>query len=189
MPIPLKYNPIEGKLAEFEASETIPISFGGTGATTASQARQNLDLLTSSEISQLIQSQLPIFGTHAQYWSNSNIVSTTSTFPLQILNAVVNLVAGNYVVHVAYNWNCNSTTKDFISILDLNGNIIRKHRQEPKDSAGSFGSTGTDQQHATSFFNMLTLTDADILTLSVASSQSGTRVSIWDAQIFLYRID
>ena len=63
------------------------------------------------------------------------------------------------------------------------------HRQEPKDAAGTFGSTGTNQQHQISGFKHIVLT-AGVHTIEIQwRSQDGvTTASIWNARIELWRV-
>lgn len=132
-----------------------------------------------------------VFGTQFQTASSVAISTTTSTqWQTKVSLTTGTLEAGNYILLVSYGWSLDSTSSDFEArVLQGDTEIGQHHVQEPKDSSGSFGSTGTDQRHYASRHFVLSL-DEDSYTyyLQHRTSQAGSESSIWDATMSLWRV-
>ena len=97
---------------------------------------------------------------------------------------------------VSYGWSHNSAQNDIEVELLVNTASITAapsgliHKQEPKDSAGTSGATGTNQIYT--FTKTFTQVFADGATpsfdLNYRSEIAGVESSLWDAQIILERI-
>ena len=63
------------------------------------------------------------------------------------------------------------------------------HKQEPKDSAGTFGTTGTSQRHVAHkvFFTTLTA-GVHTFELNYRTDNGGDESSIWDAVVEIWRV-
>lgn len=124
-----------------------------------------------------------------QWFSNALPSTTTASAPRVVLSGRLAPVAGGaYVVQLGYRWNHNGSTSDFVARWAWDGapmsgqltDVI--HRQEPKDTAGTLGGTGTDQVHPACHFWVVNLDPGDRPTfkLSHESSVAGVASSIWD---------
>ena len=89
---------------------------------------------------------------------------------------------GLYKLEWVYSWNLDNTGINFIAQVLLDGSVIREHQQEPKDSAGSFGSTGTDQRHMLCGFALQTLAAGPhSLAIRFRPQSNSRKASMWDA--------
>lgn len=133
-----------------------------------------------------------IFGSEFYYAVSTSISSTTSTHPQTklVLNTDI-LPIGTYRIGVSYGWNSNSTGASFVCRLLQDGDeIYNLHVQQPEDTGGSFGYTGTDQRH-NNYRAIYTTYDTESeheYILKYNSSNGGTIVSIWDAIIEIWRV-
>lgn len=137
------------------------------------------------------QSAAPVFGTDFTYVYDGNVYTnpTTVFFPIVTLNTNAS-ANGVYRIDVSYGWNYNSTTNDIeVRVLENGTQIGELHKQEPKDAAGSFGLTGTNQRHYTSrtFYRSLTA-GAYTYTIEFRSASLGTNASIWDLTLGFWRV-
>lgn len=112
------------------------------------------------------------------------------------INGTVPVDGGEYLLTVSYGWNFDATNNDFGSRLLVNGTEIHKgdelHRQEPKDSVGTFtedgAATATNQKYGFMRAFPITLTAGDVdLQLQWKSFLNNAEASIWDAHIILER--
>ncbi len=132
----------------------------------------------------------PIFGQHFHFEESLPTSSTTSTgWQTKLYTETGNVSSGTYLVIWGYGWSGNSASYDFRSALWHNTNLLREeHRQEPKDTSGSWGSTGTDQrQYLTRFAVLPNISGPQEFALDYRSSRSGVTVSIWDAALLFFR--
>lgn len=133
------------------------------------------------------------FGSHYRASQDLTVSTTDSDQPVTklTLNAGFLRAGAQYLLTVSYGWNCNSTTDDFIASVTRNGAQIEQvHRQEPKDAAGNFASTGSNQRH---YLSREFLIDGDNAVNNFAlnyrqASPFGVDVSIWDAKLILWRV-
>lgn len=127
-----------------------------------------------------------------QYKEDKTISVTTTKFYVDKLTLNTPVVpAGRYKIVVSYGWNHNSTTNDFVArVLSDGVQLDNEHQQEPKDAAGSFGTTSSNQKHYTTriFFVVFNTDASHTITLQYKSSSSGVKSSIWDAKIEFWRI-
>jgi len=101
------------------------------------------------------------------------------------------LPAGDYRITYSYGWNHNSISNDFEAEFRMDGStILENHRQEPKDSAGAFGITGTDQKHYVFREAYETLVGAHTFDLRyrTTSAADSDRSGIWDIIITVMRV-
>jgi len=134
---------------------------------------------------------LPVFGTQFQVAQDVAVSTTTATaFTNKVTMNLVALPAGTYRVGVAYGWNHDAQGNDFEARVQLDAADIGEiHKQEPKDSAGAFGATGTSQRHLASRTHYLVLDGDHTITLDFRTDVAGTESSIWDATIELWRVN
>lgn len=113
----------------------------------------------------------------------------TRTWFLQMIDETFDLEGGLYLVTWSYQWSADTTSRDFVSKAWIDGSTSFEHRQEPKDSAGSFGSTGTDQRYVTTFVHPIELSKgAHRFQFSYASGQNNVEASLWNAHLIVRRI-
>ena len=138
-----------------------------------------------------------IYGTEFNLFESAAVSTSTSTgYTNKINTTTSNLPAGTYRLTVSYNWNVDSTTGDFVSRILFDGtnldaaNNNEMHRQEAKDSAGTFDSTATDQKYGFTKTYYVTVGTAGTKTVQLqwASSVSGTEASLWNANIEVIRV-
>lgn len=132
-----------------------------------------------------------VYGSQYQFFNSDSVSVTSSTnFVDKIDNNTTNLPAGTYRISWYYQWNHNSTSNDFRSRLRLDDTVdIFELRQEPKDSAGTFANTGSDQRMSDSGFKILTLTSGvKNLKLQFATSDGNNTSSIWNATVEIVRV-
>lgn len=138
-----------------------------------------------------ISVETPLFGSEFRMNQSQSVTITTSTTPQsKVLLNIPNLPTGRYRIGVSYGWNFNSTGNDFQSHIEEDGiRIGELHRQEPKDSAGNFMGTGSNQRHYINrtFYRSLN-TGSHTFELFFNSRSSGTSASIWNAIIEFWRV-
>jgi len=137
-----------------------------------------------------ITSQTLIYGTEYQYIESPSVVVTNSTaYVKKVTMTTPNLPAGTYRVGWKYSWNYNNTTRDFKGrILVDNTTQYDVLRIEPKDSAGSFGATGTNQKHIASGFFNTTFSGIHTIDIEFATQTSANSASMWDARLEFWRV-
>ncbi len=131
-----------------------------------------------------------IFGSQFEFLKDDAVSTTLSTtYQDKVLLATAVVPAGTYKIEWSYQYNCDSTTQDYRGRLRVDGTDIMVHRQELKDSAGTFGGSGSNQQYQSSGFDYLVLTNAshDIL-LQWRTQDTGVEASIWNARISIHRV-
>ena len=122
--------------------------------------------------------------------------TTTSETFQNVINENPTLEAGDYIIEVSYGWNHNSTSSDFEGRVTFNGSILGDpfsngvtHKQEPKDSAGSGGSSGTSQQYSWSqkFYVTGVTAGAKNILLDYRTDDSDDESTIWNVIIEIKR--
>ena len=132
--------------------------------------------------------------TGEEYFAESLGVSVTnSTSNAGILKVTLNFtpqVAGTFVIEWGYQWNHNATNTDFEGWLTEGGvQLGERHKQEPQDSGGSFGSTGSDQKFAHFRRRYRSLgTTPQTYAIRFRTTDSDDQSSIWEAFISARRI-
>lgn len=133
----------------------------------------------------------PIFG--SQYTVvNSEVVSVTNstTFVTKVRLTTASIPAGLYRVNWHYQWSHDANGNDFQGRLRQDSTTdLFELRVEPKDSAGDFANTGTDQRMSDSGFKSINLT-AGVHTFDLQfATSNGTNISsMWNATVDLWRI-
>lgn len=128
--------------------------------------------------------------------SSLGVTTSNATSFIEKLKLTTGFVpAGKYRVGFSYAWNHNDNRNDFLAQVVVDDvTVISNQREEPNDSNGTFGSTGSDQKHLESGFAYVTLTDGthtvdiDFATSSAGIGFAGIVSSIWDARIELWRV-
>jgi hypothetical protein len=138
----------------------------------------------------LVEAPQPVFGTEFNYTENQSIMTTTSAIWTIHSSMTVNVPAGKYRIMLNYGWNYNSTTSDFMGRLVIDGaQSGQYHRQEPKDSAGGFSTTSTNQRHNSTILRYVDLNaGTHTISFSFRSSNSGIKSSAWDSTIEFWRV-
>ncbi len=139
-----------------------------------------------------------IYGSNLQtYYDPTPSTTTSTTFQSKISELTPELEAGDYEIEISYGWNHNATNSDFEGRLTFDGTILGDpfgngvtHKQEPADSGGTGGGSGTSQQH--SFFQKFPVTIATEgqkqVDLDYRTDTGGDESTIWDAYIKIKRI-
>ena len=135
--------------------------------------------------------QPSLFGSEFHQAESLGVTSTTSDiYQQKLLMNIPSIPSGKYRIGLSYGWNYNSQGNDFIAELREDGVKIGEiHRQEPKDSAGSFSGTNSNQRFYISrtFYRTLT-TGAHTYSVHFRSALAGTTASIWECQIEFWRV-
>ncbi len=140
-----------------------------------------------------------VYGTNLNQFILSTETNTSAphtTWVSVINDNTSSLVAGDYELSISYGWNHNATNSDFESRLSFDGTILgdvfsngTTHKQEPKDSAGSGGSSGSSQQLNFKKTFPLTLTSGVKPILFDIRSDDATDLStVWNVYIKLIRV-
>ncbi len=134
--------------------------------------------------------EIPVRGLEREEFTSPGVDTTRNTW-LTKLDVQVNVIAGHrYRFDLDYHWNANNTGRDLNSRTLLDGLVVDEHRQEPKDSSGSFGSTGSDQRHsyAKKFFFTATTTGTVQLLFEFRYT-ANYDASVWDLIVEKYRVE
>lgn len=139
-----------------------------------------------------ISSSGGVFGTEYVDVQDTVVSTTTSTTfqPKTQLVTSGSIPAGRYKFEVSYMWNHNATSNDFEAQVVQNGSTqIYFHKQEPKDSSGLFGATGTSQRYvATKILYLDLAAGAYSFDLEFRTDRGGVASSIWDTNMSLFRV-
>ncbi len=141
-----------------------------------------------------------VYGTNLNVFvsaAESNTSAPHTTWVNKITDTTTSLQAGDYELVISYGWNHNATNSDFESRLSFDGTILgdifsngTTHKEEPKDSAGTGGGSGSSQQ--LTFTKSFILTGVSAGTKAVVfdfrSDDTGDLSTVWDASIKLIRI-
>lgn len=100
------------------------------------------------------------------------------------------LPSGLYKLQVAYGWNHNDSSSDFMGrvVEDGTRQLGQLHFQEPQDTSGSWENTGTNQRQYINRVFYLPISGQHSYTLEYASSDSGEESSIWDSSMEFKRV-
>jgi hypothetical protein len=134
---------------------------------------------------------VPVFGSRYQDAVDNAISTTTSdAFQQKLRLSVRSVPAGRYRLDVSYMWNHDATDSDFEARVQQNDAVdLYLHKEEPKDSSGIFGATGTSQRHPAHKTIILDLaTGSHDFDLDYRSDFPGVESSIWDAVLSFWRI-
>ncbi len=178
------------QLSHNHDSQYSPISHNHNGVYAPVSHNHNNDYYTKSEIDAKFNAIK--FGKDYHFAQATSVTTMYSTSWVTKVTLTVNVSeSGNYRIGLGYMWNYNSTSRDFrAQVLRNSSEVIYEHRQEPKDSSGTFGSTGTDQRHAIERSKTMRLDPGQhTFKLHFASSQNNYAASMWDAQLEFWRVD
>lgn len=132
------------------------------------------------------------FGTQYQYTDSDAVSTTTSTtFQQKLRLTTASIPAGTYRIGWSYQWNHDSTNNGYEGRVQIDDSTeIMFHQQEPQDSGGTFGTTGTDQQYQLSGFKHISLT-AGVHTIDIdyRTNNGANASSIWNARIEIWRVE
>lgn len=132
----------------------------------------------------------PPFGANYQYEEDETVSTTVSTtFQNKLTLTTPSIPAGTYRIGVSYQWNHDNAGNDFEAEVQVNAVQAFLHKQEPKDSAGTFGSTGTSQQYlAGHAWNEVLTAGIHTIELNYRTDSGGDESSIWNARIEFWRV-
>ncbi len=135
-------------------------------------------------------SNINVYGTEFHLFESLHVTTVYDDEWYTKLNEdLSNLPAGKYEIKVTYGWNCDTTSSDFIAAVFLdNSQIGEEHRQEPKDSGGSFGSTGTDQKHYTHRVFYEDLDGNHNIKVKFYGTDDDQQASMWDLCVKVVRV-
>ena len=131
------------------------------------------------------------FGTAYQYAESDAVsITTSATFQQKLRLTTSSLAAGTYRIGWSYQWNHDSTSNGFEGRVQIDDSTeVMFHQQEPQDSAGTFGSTGSDQQHQLSGFKHISLSSGvHTIDIDYRTNSAGNESSIWNTRIELWRV-
>ena len=133
----------------------------------------------------------PIFGSEYQDAVSAAVSTTTSTTFVQKLRLATSaLPAGRYRLEVSYQWNHDAINSNFEArVQQDDATELMHHVQEPSESGGTFGTTGTSQKYTFSKVMLLNLAAASYnFDLDFLTDNAGDPSSIWDATFTLWRV-
>ena len=131
-----------------------------------------------------------VFGKEYNYAESESVTTTTSTTFIEKLKmTTTSLEGGTYRIGWSFQWNFNIASNDFLAQVEIDDSTnIMDQQQEPKDAAGTFGSTGTNQKYQLSGFKHIVL-GSGVHTVDIDwASNDGTNASIWNARLELWRV-
>ena len=153
-------------------------------------------ILTFTQVPLIVGSS--IYGNDLNIFKNDNILTNSSTTPVTVISNTTSVLdVGVYEIEVCYSWNHNSTKSDFQSFLFFDGQVLGVnptgliHKEEPKDSAGNFMSTGS-LQHLSfykKFIVDLTVGGAKNVLFQFNTDMDGCSSSIFETLIKIKRIN
>ncbi len=129
----------------------------------------------------------------AHYSVNGPLTNSTTTLQ-DVINQAINLEKGNYIIELTYGWNHNSINNDFESVLTFDGVILGDpfgngvtHKEEPKDSSGTGGGSGTSQQLSFSgrYDHVITVAGVKTIQLQYRTDVATNASTIWNASILI----
>lgn len=133
-----------------------------------------------------------IYGSfYVQDESTTNTTHTNESWVTKLTLDADDCPAGEYRIGWYYEWNCDSTSRDFVGRVILNdSDTLGEHQQEPKESGGSsIGSSGTDQRHVVSGFCYRTLTAGDHeIDVQFRTQDDDVEVSMFRTRLELLRV-
>ena len=127
------------------------------------------------------------------YEANVNTVisiTTSTTFQTKMQWITGAKTPGYYIYNWSYSWNHDATSNDFEARILIDSVEEMFHKQEPKDSSGTFDLTGTSQQYKASGSIILNHTTPQThnVTVQWRTDNGGVESSMWDLRIEMYRI-
>ncbi len=158
------------------------LNFVGSNIT-ASDAGSGIADVTLSD-------QALIFGSEYQYAESLTVAVTNSTTLIQKLRLTTsNLPAGTYRLGWSWLFNHDSNGDDFLGRVQLDDITTYGEIQvEPKDSAGNFNATGSNQKYPVCGFANIVLSGLHTVDIDFATSNAVNESSIWDARLELWRV-
>jgi len=122
-------------------------------------------------------------------------VNTSESFQNKISANTQEIHPGIYEIEVNYLWSIDSTGKDFLSVLEFDGELMGAqaciHQQEGKESGGysAFG-TGTDQimPYSVKLYHEVTESGEKSIRLRFKPQQSGIEAAMWDASVKISKL-
>lgn len=167
---------------------------GGGGAGDASAANQLIQIdLAQQQLDcckDILDKLGGVFGNQAGFAESIPVSILSGSGWMEKVSLVTDdLMPGDFLVQWSYQWNLDSTVRDFEARVELNDTTtIWEHVQEPKDNLGNFQGTGSNQKHATNFAKILNLSGINTIDLDWRSPPgSNIEASIWEARITLWR--
>ncbi len=137
---------------------------------------------------------IPVNVQEFNYFFNPVTTSTSVTF-LNVLTAADTYIGGTYSIAVTYLWNHDAIGNDFEGRITFDGVVLFdigagiSHKEEPKDSAGNTGGTGSGQQLAFGAATILTvIAGSRILSVDFRTDSGGTASSIWNVFVKISKI-
>ena len=142
---------------------------------------------------------IDVYGTNLNQFILSTETNTSAphtTWVSVINDSTSSLVAGDYELSISYGWNHNATNSDFESRLSFDGTILgdvfsngTTHKQEPKDSAGSGGSSGSSQQlNFEKTFPLTLASGVKPILFDIRSDDATDLSTVWNVYIKLIRV-
>lgn len=123
-----------------------------------------------------------------------DLVVHTSTSSKTLIDENLKCLGGDYLVTISYGWNCDSTSRDFISNFLIDGARHSGwggalHQQEPKDHTGNVD--GTRSSQALGFHRVLRVTlsrGTHNFKFRFKTETNGVEASIWGVCIVVEKV-
>ena len=171
------------------SGSTIEVQDSGVNLANTPHSTLNFEQFNVTDQGGGIAKIQPIFGSEFYQVESEGVTTTTSTTYIEkVALSTGSLPAGKYRIGWFYQWNHNSVTSDFVAQIRLNGTELYRHKQEPKDAAGSFSTTLTSQRYMTSGFTYEDLSGNNTIQIRFKTDTSTDESSMWGAKIELWRV-
>lgn len=121
---------------------------------------------------------------------NNEQVNTTTVPQTRLNQNYIFKHVAKYKIVMDYTWAYDNTQDNFNGELIVDGNIVRRHEEEPQDSGGSDGGAGTDHRMYNSLvyeFDNTTPNNSVNIQFQWFSSQGGVEATIRDSNLWIER--
>lgn len=138
-----------------------------------------------------ILSETSLFGRFYHYAESLSVSTTTNeSWQDKVSLILPDMPQGLYRICISYGWNMNTTQYNFQARLLLDGQQFGElHYQEPQDSSGSWGNTGSDQRHyVMRTYRYMFTPGAHEFKLQYSTQDDEYQASIWDASLEVWRV-
>ena len=132
-----------------------------------------------------------VYGSNYTYAESLTVTTTNSTsFQEKLKLTTASLPVGTYRIGWSFQWNHDNTGNDFLGRIQMDDTTtLGNYQIEPKDSAGTFSTTGTNQKFGLAGFAQVALTTGvHFFDIDFATENASDESSIWNARLEFWRV-